>query len=243
MFYSERQDKIIELLKKRENASVHFLSKELYVSEPTIRRDLAQLEAEGKIKRTFGGAVLTDAIQHDVPFSLRIRDNTDAKDIIAEKASELLLDGMVIFLDASTTVSHLVKYIEKSENLTVITNNPMLPAQLAAFNIRTFLTGGELLGHSLALVGNHAENFVRNFNADAFFFSCRGVTADGTLTDMSVSETELRRAMMKQSKKNVLMVDDSKIGKKYMYNLCTVRELDAVVCNTEIPPQWKTKAE
>ena len=61
MFYSERQDKIIELLKKRENASVHFLSKELYVSEPTIRRDLAQLEAEGKIKRTFGGAVLTDA--------------------------------------------------------------------------------------------------------------------------------------------------------------------------------------
>ena len=235
MYYRERHNKILDILQKRNSASVHFLAQALYVSEPTIRRDLAVLQEQGKIRRTFGGAVLSDMINKEVPFVLREHENRRAKDAIARMAAKHIRDGQIIFLDASSTASYLTPYLASFSDLTVITNSPKTSLKLAELKIRSLSTGGLLLENSISFVGAHAENFVRNFNADIFFFSCRGITVDGQLTDSSMEESQLRRIMMEHSKKKIFLCTSNKIGRKYMYNLCDVSAVDGVICEKELP--------
>ena len=235
MYYRERHNKILDILQKRNSASVHFLAQALYVSEPTIRRDLAVLQEQGKIRRTFGGAVLSDMINKEVPFVLREHENRRAKDAIARMAAKHIRDGQIIFLDASSTASYLTPYLASFSDLTVITNSPKTSLKLAELKIRSLSTGGLLLENSISFVGAHAENFVRNFNADIFFFSCRGITEDGLLTDSSMEESQLRRIMMEHSKKKIFLCTSNKIGRKYMYNLCDVSAVDGVICEKELP--------
>ena len=233
MYYRERHNKILDILQKRNSASVHFLAQALYVSEPTIRRDLAVLQEQGKIRRTFGGAVLSDMINKEVPFVLREHENRRAKDAIARMAAKHIRDGQIIFLDASSTASYLTPYLASFSDL--ITNSPKTSLKLAELKIRSLSTGGLLLENSISFVGAHAENFVRNFNADIFFFSCRGITEDGQLTDSSMEESQLRRIMMEHSKKKIFLCTSNKIGRKYMYNLCDVSAVDGVICEKELP--------
>ena len=235
MYYRERHNKILDILQKRNSASVHFLAQALYVSEPTIRRDLAVLQEQGKIRRTFGGAVLSDMINKEVPFVLREHENRRAKDAIARMAAKHIRDGQIIFLDASSTASYLTPYLASFSDLTVITNSPKTSLKLPELKIRSLSTGGLLLENSISFVGAHAENFVRNFNADIFFFSCRGITDDGQLTDSSMEESQLRRIMMEHSKKKIFLCTSNKIGRKYMYNLCDVSAVDGVICEKELP--------
>lgn len=234
MFFNERYDAIVRILKEKSTASVHLLSKELFVSEPTVRRDLKKLEEQGIIKRTFGGAVLSEVLNKEIPLSLRERENMSAKDCIAKEAAKYIRDGQVIFLDASSTVYRIVKYLASFSNITVITNSPKTSLRLAELKIRSFCTGGMLLENSIAYVGTYAENFIKNFNADVFFFSSRGISADGKITDSSIEESDLRRTMMQNSKKNIFLCTSDKIGKRFFYNLTDVSEIDRVICDTDI---------
>lgn len=239
MYFRERYNKILDILEKRSSASVHYLAQALYVSEPTIRRDLAVLQEQGKIRRTFGGAVLSDLINKEVPLALREQENRRAKDTIARMAAKYIRDGQIIFLDASSTASYLTPYLASFSDLTVITNSPKTSLKLAELKIRSLSTGGLLLENSISFVGAHAENFVRNFNADIFFFSCRGVTEDGQLTDSSMEESQLRRVMMEHSKKQIYLCTSDKIGTQYMYNLCDVSGIDGILCEKELPQKLR----
>ena len=229
MYYSERKEQLIEIIRHEGNISVHKLSKLLFVSEPTIRRDLTVLEKEGKIKRTYGGAVYCELINVEVPLSLREYEQTDAKKNIAKQAEKYIKDGQVIFLDASSTASFLVPHIAKFKNTTVITNSPKTSVELAKHAIRTYCTGGLLLNNSIAYVGNLAEEFIKRYNADIFFFSSRGISVENIITDSSVEETNIRKIMMMQSKNKIFLCTKDKLGKKYMYTLCSTDEIDEVI--------------
>lgn len=235
MYYSERLNQILEVLRQKKKADVHYLSKKLFVSEPTIRRDLKILEKEGKIKRSYGGAVLGEFVNSEIPLVLRETESVAEKEIIASKAKELISDGDVLFLDASSTTLALVKHLASFTNLTVVTNSPKTSLKLAEMQIRSFCTGGLLLENSIAYVGSLAERFVSNFNADIFFFSCRGISSDGVLSDSSIDESEIRRAMMAHAKKKVFLCASDKIGKEYMYKLTDLSNVDQIICDKEVP--------
>ncbi len=234
MLYVERHGQIVDILKKRTSASVHYLAKELHVSEPTIRRDLNILVQENKIKRTFGGAVINNDNNAEVPLILRESENIQSKEAIVIKATEYIKDDYVIFLDASSTVSGIIKYLPKYSNLTIITNSPKNSLKLAELKIKSFSTGGALLENSVAYVGTSAQNFIKNFNADLFLFSCRGISDNGILSDSSLEETEVRKVMMKYSKKSVFLCSSDKIGKKYIYNLCSYKDIDDIICDKDM---------
>lgn len=235
MYFIERHEDIIKLLKERNGASVHFLADQLHVSEPTIRRDLSFLEKEQRIKRTFGGAILNDMSTSEIPLSLRENENRLPKEIIAKKAIEHVSDGKIIFIDASSTASKLIKYLPNFSNLTIITNSPKNSLKLAELKIRSFSTGGLLLENSISYVGKGAQDFVRNFNADLFFFSCRGLSENGVLSDASIEESELRRVMMEHARKKIFLCTSDKIGKSYMYNLCRLSDVDEVISDIPLP--------
>ena len=124
MLQCERQDEILSKLEKQKSINISVLAKQLYVSEATIRRDINTLEKIGLVKRVYGGVMLTKyASSTDMPLTLREQERRPQKEIIASKAAELLYDGASIFMDASSTVQHMIPYLKAYENLTVITNS------------------------------------------------------------------------------------------------------------------------
>lgn len=231
MFEIERLDRILALLREKQTATVKALSSQLYASEATVRRDLNELEKRGLIKRVHGGAVLLDSANRELPLYVREQQNVEAKRIIAAKAARYLQDGQVIFLDASSTVMFLIKHLESFQSLTIITNGLKTAQELSSLNHKVYCTGGLMLHNSSAYVGDFAADFVRHFNADVFFFSSRGMTEDGRITDESSEETNIRRVMFAQSRKRIFLCDRSKIGKTYCYNLCSTNQLDACITN------------
>ena len=227
MFEPERLDRILALLRERQTATVKARAACLYASEATVRRDLNELERRGLVKRLHGGAVLLDGARSELPLYVREQQNVEAKRLIAAKAAHYLRDGQVIFLDASSTVMFLTRHLEAFQSLTIITNGLKTAQELTTLNHRVYCTGGLMLHNSSAYVGDYAADFVRHFNADVFFFSSRGVSEDGRITDESAEETGIRRVMLQQSRRKIFMCDQSKIGKTYCYNLCRTDQTDA----------------
>ena len=239
MYFSERHQKIVSILHEKKSASVHYLAAALHVSEPTIRRDLTYLEEKSFIHRTFGGAVISQLTTTEIPFQLREHTNSEAKEIIAKKACKHIANDMVIFIDSSSTASKILKHLTNYSGLTVITNSPQCSLKLAELGIRSFCTGGYMKDDSYTYVGPYAEYFLRNFNADILFLSSRGVSEDGILSHSSVEESNMRRVMIQQSKKRVLLCTSDKIGLSYMCNICTLGEIDDIVTDGDTPEYLK----
>lgn len=232
MLEYERLDHIMAHLRRHQTATVKDLARLLYASEATVRRDLNELQRQGLLKRMHGGAALLDSTTHELPLYVREQQNAEAKRIMAARAARYIQDGQVIFLDASSTVMFLIKYFEEHENLTIITNGMKTAQELRELHHNTYCTGGLMLHHSSAYVGEYASSFIRHFNADLFFFSSRGLSEDGRITDASADETQIRRAMFEQSRKRIFLCDHSKHGHTYCYNLCGLNQVDVYITDT-----------
>lgn len=229
MFYSERQEQLLSLLKKEKSMRVSTIASKLFTSESTVRRDLTALENEGLVRRTFGGAVICETERADEPLVIRNAKNTKAKSEIAKRAAELVRDGMVLFLDSSSTAAHLVPYLTRFHDLTVITNSPATSIALGECSIRNFCTGGELSSRSVSFVGGYAQDFIRSFNADIAFISCRGLSEDGLLTESNVEFVHIKKQMLRNAKRKVFLCDRSKIDRSYPHRLATKDEFDDVI--------------
>lgn len=232
MYHLERQAQILEILEQRKSISVTKLAELLYVSQPTVRRDLASLAQQGKVQRTHGGVVLRKASDAEIPLMFREDQNNAAKKAIAQKAEKLIRDGDVIFMDASSTVSYLIPHLKKFRDLIVITNSPKTSIRLGEQQIKNYCTGGQLLMHSIAYVGSEAEKFIAGINADVFFFSSRGYTEDGLITDSSEQEAAVKKAMLQNADRSYYLCDSSKRGQKYAFNICTTKDITAIIDET-----------
>ena len=164
--------------------------------------------------------VETALSKNKIPFLIREYEQSSAKTLIAQKAIELVSDNDVVFLDASTSCYYLIPFLASKRNLTVITNGVKALAKLAEYDITTFSTGGALVNSCLVLVGAEACKTIEGFNADVAFFSCRGVSEEGFLTDIAREENIVRNSMIQNAKKAYLLCATEKFGKKYYHNLC-----------------------
>ena len=227
----DREKQILEILLKEKKASVPDLAKTLFVSEPSIRRDLQSLETQNLIKRVHGGAVLEETAlsKNKIPFLIREYEQSGAKAMIAKKAINFICDNDIIFLDASTSCYYLIPFLATKRNLTVITNGVKALIKLSEYGINTISTGGNLLNSCLALVGEEAYKTIDMYNADVAFFSCRGVSDDGYLTDISPKENYVRKKMIQRAKKSYLLCANEKIGKSYFHNLCHKDDITEVI--------------
>ena len=229
MLENQRKERIIGLLTENTTMSTSELSKRLYVSDATVRRDLADLEKAGRIHRVHGGAELVSGPGIQIPLTARDRENDTAKRNIAAKAIRFVHDGDTIFLDASSTCMRVVPLLSVRTGLTVVTNSPKAILELAGMHIRTISTGGLLLDESVAFVGCDAEDVIRRVNADVMLFSCRGVTEDGMVCDSSLEETSIRREMFARAKRKYLLCDSRKFGASYAFNICRVDDVDMII--------------
>ncbi len=233
MIKKERQDAILKIIKDRKYCTINYLSKQLFVAPITIRRDLTEMETAGVVTRCYGGATIPEHENREVPFEIRNKNNSSVKEKLAKKASKLITNGDVVFLDASSTVSHMTKYISEEQNLTVITNSTLIAEKLKGKHIICYLTGGRPVENSYSLVGSIAEKTVSDLYANICFFSAQGIDENGMISDQSESESSLRRLMLKNSKKQFFLFDGSKYNKRFAFRICTTQDISGIITDLD----------
>lgn len=244
MSHNERVPLILEYLQRNGEATVEELCRATYVSEPTMRRDLAALNNAGRIIRTHGGAAHRSALGENIPQVYREREHSQAKLEIGKKCLSLINDGDTVMIDGSSTAQALLSVISEKRSLVVVTNSAKAAMILDESNVRLFVTGGEIAANTYAYIGSYAENFLRSFNADICFFSVRTLTSDGLLTDNAIAENAVRRVMLTNSRRSVLMLDSEKLGTPCMSTLCRIDDISHIVSERDISacfPRHKDK--
>ncbi len=234
MIKDDRKSNILQILNERKYCTVQYLSKELYVAPITVRRDLKEMEDAGLILRCFGGATIPDHENREVPFEIRNKNNFNEKVEIAKKASRLIKNGDVIFMDASTTVSHIIEYVTDDMNITIITNSTYVLEKAKEKHIKCYSTGGMPVENSHALVGTIAENTIKSLFANVCFFSTQGINSEGVITDHSELETSLRRLMINNSQQQYYLFDSSKLSKQFAFRVTDINKITNYITDSDV---------
>jgi DeoR/GlpR family transcriptional regulator of sugar metabolism len=220
------------LLRASGSVTVAGLEEELGISAATARRDLAVLERQGKVKRTHGGAVLPGVAQHEDSFQRRLGEAVEAKKRLARAAAALLEAEETVFIDSSTTVYYATRrMLAEAPSVTYLTN--LVPGMdlFSADPSGTSMVGlgGIFRPLTLSFVGPCTIRMIESYLADRTFFSVKGITPEGHLTDPNPLEAEVKRAMIRRADNPVLLVDGRKFERRGASVIAHVSEVSLII--------------
>lgn len=202
------------------------------VSEMTVRRDLRELEDEGKLTRVHGGAVSTFG---ERPFAEIAVERHEQKDRIGTAAADLVQDGEAVMLDVGTTTLQLARHL-RGRHVTIITSSLAAYEELLPEDtIELVLVGGIVRRSYRSLVGTVAEDALRQLRADIAFLGASGIGEDLAVLDTTMEEVPIKRGMLAAANRAVLLADSSKFGNPGLVRVCGADELDAVVTDDGAP--------
>lgn len=240
MFGLERQQQILNILKTDKSTSVSSLAKQFFICEATIRRDLEKLEKMGLCKRTYGGAVFIEGLDAEIPLIVRETEQKDQKQLIGKAAANLVKDSDIIFMDSSSTVLKMLPYLKGKSNLTIITNGAKAAIDFGEeLHTKVYCTGGRLRENSLSYIGETARRCLENYFADVLFFSCRSLSMENGLMDSNEEEAVLRRIMIKNSRKTVLLCDSTKFDTNSFVKICDFNSIHYLVTDQKLDSHWE----
>lgn len=242
MLAIERRNKIEQMINENGSVLVVDLAKMFDVTTETIRGDLLKLEKQGVLVRTYGGATLAESNGADLGITEREGINSEAKQRIAEFAAKMIRDGETVFLDSSTTSWHLAKSLKDRKKLTVITNAHKIITELAdSPGISLICVGGRFNPKNMSHIGKVAQASIReNYYANRCFFSCRGITMQCGLVDVSEEEAVVKEAMIENCSEVVFLCDHTKFGKVGQPKLVDFGKLDYLITDMKLNEDWKT---
>ncbi|MBP2661232.1 MAG: transcriptional regulator, DeoR family [Firmicutes bacterium] len=229
-----KEDRINELqnyILEKERASIEELCSVFNVSKNTMRRDINQLESQGKIKKVYGGIILTDKKTTE-PFESREVKNKDAKLIIAKLASTLIEDGDIIYIDSGTTTMHMIPYLSDVKNLTIITNNlHVILKALPYQNLNVISTGGTLFRRTNSFVDSGAVSSLKKYNISKAFLATTGISIAKGITNSSSLEYDIKKYIVEHCDKKILLADDTKLGKVSLITYYDLKDIQVFVTN------------
>lgn len=229
----ERRQRIIEHLRDRGTVSITMLEREFGISAMTARRDLDLLESEGKLRRTYGGAVLPELSAHEDSFQARVERDAAAKERLAAEAVKLCTPGSTIFLDSSSSAYFLAKHLaERGPAVTVLTNCLPTMNLLASANwpdLNLVGLGGSLRKLTQSFVGPQTIRAINDHVVDLAIMSTKGITPDGYVTDPDPYEAEVKRHMAERGRQTVLLMDGSKLRQSGLCVVTTLARMAVIV--------------
>lgn len=209
-----RRRKLAELLQRHRYFELSELCKEFGVSEATMRRDLAHLEANQLVTRTYGGA-LADFNLRFPSFRQRRNIASEAKRAIADRSLQLLKPEMTVFFDNGTTVFTLTEALRQSpiRPLTCVTGNlPVADLLSEVEGLDVHLLGGQVLRRQSVLLGDAACRSAEQWSFDVAFFSAEGMTREG-LWNSDAAVVALQRAVATRACVKLALLDATKLGR------------------------------
>jgi DeoR family transcriptional regulator, fructose operon transcriptional repressor len=238
MLAEERRSKLLELVRLRGFASLPELSKELQVSESTIRRDLDYLEETGAARRTHGGVFYAGSSPRLPQFEERQPAQWDKKQQIARRAVGLIEDGDALLLDGGSTTYELARLLV-GRPLQIVTNSLPVANLFAADNTTDLvLLGGYIYPRTGVALGPHANEMLKRLNVRRTVLSVAGITERGYYnSNLLLVETE--RAMMAAADEVIVVADSTKFGRQSLAHLSELGAVDRLVVDAEIQPDWQ----
>lgn len=238
---SERRASILAIIEDAGEASLAELCLRFSgVSEITIRRDLIQLEQEGHILRTRGGAVSLKRLSSGIPhpgngeeneYFLRAHQNQEEKISLAKKALSFVEKGRSIYFDAGSTIMALA-HLLPDEAMTIITNGTNVAQELVTKpKITVMMPGGTVNHNTLSVSGSTSISFIQNINIEYAFMSASAFSLDAGFSVSNIYEAELKRAVIARAKKVVMLLDSSKFDKSLLFTMADLADIDYLVCD------------
>lgn len=225
-----RRNEILSILKREGYCSVESLAASVYVSIPTMRRDLTQLEKEGLIKRIHGGASYFNGEMPMLPFDLRNKAMMKEKMRIGEAAARLLKDHDTVFFESCSSCLCVAKMIDSQKRLMALTNSVVIAQTLAEYpNVNVELVGGNYDAKNLSVYGQEAEKTILKRHAKYAFVTANSMDKDFGLSNISQIDIPLKKAFAKSADQVVLLIDSSRINRKNYYHVFDFDEIDYVI--------------
>lgn len=234
-----RLNGILELLKTNKDLTVEEISKTMFVSPATVRRDLTALEKSGMIIKRYGKIIPVSYGGDLLPFELRLKNMDNAKSLIGKKAAELVGNSETVFIDSSSTCTYLAENLKDKKNITVITNSIGVVEILANGEITVYCLGGKFIPYTRTFVGSLTDSAFDMFQFDKCFFSVASLSYEGILSDGSERESALYRKLLSSDAEKILLCDSSKIGKKSLMAVGDVTMIDRIVTDSRIDENFK----
>jgi DeoR/GlpR family transcriptional regulator of sugar metabolism len=231
----QRQAQIAEYVLAHGFASVEDLMALLNVSRMTVHRDLDDLERSQLIQKGRNGASAQPSSIFESDFGYRERINAIQKEALCKAAAASLSDGMSIFLDDSTTVIPLIKYFAEFKSLTVITSClPSINAISKIPDINLIILGGEYKPKYRSSYGYFCTSVINKIHADLVILSPHSFKA-GSVFEYEQQVISVKRAMMDNSEKKMILMDYSKFKQTTLYLLAKIHEFDQVIVDNLVP--------
>ncbi|WP_240340423.1 DeoR/GlpR family DNA-binding transcription regulator [Nocardioides sp. SYSU D00038] len=233
---AQRKDLILDLLRADGRVVAKELAARLDLSEDTIRRDLRELAAEGRVQRVHGGALPASPAVAD--FVARTAIGRGAKADVARLAASLVRPGQTVALDGGTTARELARQLPPDLVATVVTHSPTVAVELATHpSVEVIVVGGRLFKHSVVAAGAAAHEAIGRITADVFFLGVTGVHPTAGLTTGDADEAAVKRAWVQRSAETFVLGSGEKIGAASAFEVVPLAEVTAVLTDAEAPPR------
>jgi DeoR family transcriptional regulator, fructose operon transcriptional repressor len=229
-----RRQRLSLIVESRRVVRLDELSVALGVSQSTVRRDLDELEAAGKLHRVHGGAIAADVRLDEPHFDAKAATAAGEKLRIAQRAVELLSPDDTVYLDSGSTVLAAARLLAGWARLTVVTNSLPAANELAGRGPRLIVIGGELRATSRALVGPLTRLLLEALHVDRALMGTFALSLEDGLTTTDPSEAFTKQLVMSRSREVILLADSRKMGTRSFVYAGGIEEVDVLVTDTGI---------
>jgi DeoR/GlpR family transcriptional regulator of sugar metabolism len=236
----ERQHIILVLLQENKKVTVPQLSKHFGTSEVTIRRDLADLAAEGKITRAHRGAIRIEPAPPEPPVLQRMAIEHQDKERIAQAAIELVNDGDSIFIGSGSTMACFGRFLECKQRLTVVTNALNIAADLSALDcdMTIIVTGGVVRKPERSLLGHLAEVLLPEVRVSKVFMGMQAISLEGGLTSDHLPEITTTRKIFDMAGELIVLADHTKLNHTAAALIAPLTRMTTLVTDTNADPHF-----
>lgn len=251
---NKRKEYILQQLKEKDRISVAEISRQFGCSEVTARTDIRELDAEGLVKRNYGGAariepkenkelvgLASDDVRYaqvSLPFAIgKYYLNREEKYRIAAKAYEYIVDQDTIMLDDSTTCCHLAQYISKhsGKEITIVTNSLFVAAVLSnTDHVNTYILGGHVLAKPAAAMDNLTAETLENYHVSKLFTGINRIDLRVGLTSADADHANVKKAMISVSDEVYVLADHTKFASCSLFTVCPVNQVHHIITDTKI---------
>ncbi|MBV8044673.1 DeoR/GlpR family DNA-binding transcription regulator [Pluralibacter sp.] len=234
-----RLEQIMAYLKGHNLVTVDQLVAITDASPATIRRDLIKLDQEGVISRTHGGVTLNRFIPSQPTTTEKMQRSLAEKQDIAREAAAFVKAGDAVVLDTGTTMLELARLLTHLP-LRVITSDLHIALFLCEFKqIEVTIIGGRIDDSSQSCIGEHGRNLLQNIWPDIAFVSCNGWDIEKGITSPTEEKAALKRDLIANAKRRVLLADSSKYGSWSLFNVAHLSTLTDIVTDSRLDAEHR----
>ena len=243
-FVEERKRGVLAFVEEHRRATVPELCARFQVSPATMRSDLRDLEREGQLLRTHGGATVKDQARFELETSETAVRRAPEKLALARRALELIEDGDAIVLDSGSTIQALSALLEARRDITVVTNDLSIAQRLEEHPSATIhLVGGAVRRRFHCTVGTRAAQFLVGLKVDKAFMAANSFSVESGATTPDLQHAEIKRLMVAIATKVYLLVDRSKLGRSSFAQFAPADAIDCLVVDSIDPAEARALEE